>query len=51
MSYLRALPQDELGKGVGFLMPCHSTPGSVYLHRQGIAEGQVWALSCEPPLG
>ena len=52
LSYFRALPRDELGKGtVGFLMPCHSTPGYSYLHRQELVDGGMWALGCEPPLG
>lgn len=35
---------------IGFLMPCHSTPGQAYLHTD-LGEGKVWSLSCEPPLG
>lgn len=51
LSYFRALPRDELGKGfVGVLMPCHSTPGYSYLHRDKLADGGMWALGCEPPL-
>ncbi|KAI0061234.1 glycosyltransferase family 22 protein [Artomyces pyxidatus] len=45
MGYLRGLPNEEL-RSVGFLMPCHSTPGQAYLHRPL----DVWALGCEPPL-
>ncbi|KAF8643825.1 hypothetical protein AX16_008843 [Volvariella volvacea WC 439] len=53
MSYLRSLPSSEIppGRGnVGFLMPCHSTPGHAYLHRPELANGELWALGCEPPL-
>ncbi|KZV64343.1 glycosyltransferase family 22 protein [Peniophora sp. CONT] len=48
MAYLRTLPATEL-RSVGFLMPCHSTPGQSHLHRPTSLE--VWALGCEPPLG
>ncbi|KAJ3567955.1 hypothetical protein NP233_g6034 [Leucocoprinus birnbaumii] len=34
-------------QSVGFLMPCHSTPGQAYLHRP---TWEVWSLGCEPPL-
>ncbi|KIY43506.1 glycosyltransferase family 22 protein [Fistulina hepatica ATCC 64428] len=60
MSYLRrAISRNgsELGNRavndtVGFLMPCHSTPGYAYLHRDTLSEpGAMWALGCEPPLG
>jgi phosphatidylinositol glycan class B len=51
MSYIRGLPRDELHNGTfGFLMPCHSTPGHAYLHRKELAQGEMWALGCEPPL-
>lgn len=50
MSYIRNLPPNELEGGVGFLMPCHSTPGHAYLHRDGLARGRLWSLGCEPPL-
>ena len=51
LSYFRALPSNELGNStVGFLMPCHSTPGFAYLHRKELAHGGMWALGCEPPL-
>jgi phosphatidylinositol glycan class B len=51
LSYFRALPALELGNStVGFLMPCHSTPGFAYLHRKELANGGMWALGCEPPL-
>ncbi|KAI0040325.1 glycosyltransferase family 22 protein [Auriscalpium vulgare] len=45
LAYLRGLPAHEVWS-VGFLMPCHSTPGQAYLHRPI----EVWALGCEPPL-
>jgi len=53
LSYLRLLPINATTNGrqqsqsVGFLMPCHSTPGQAYLHRP---TWEVWALGCEPPL-
>jgi len=51
MSYIRSLPPEELqGGSIGFLMPCHSTPGHAYLHRPQLAHGGMWALGCEPPL-
>jgi len=51
MSYIRGFPKDELRNGtLGFLMPCHSTPGHAYLHRKELARGGMWALGCEPPL-
>ncbi|KAF7294762.1 Mannosyltransferase [Mycena indigotica] len=51
MAFLRGLPRQELATGgVGFLMPCHSTPGQAYLHRPELADGKLWALGCEPPL-
>ncbi|KAJ7775110.1 glycosyltransferase family 22 protein [Mycena metata] len=51
MAFIRGLPREELGNGgVGFLMPCHSTPGHAYLHRRELANGKLWALGCEPPL-
>lgn len=38
---------------VGFLMPCHSTPWKASMKWTGSAEREkdMWALSCEPPLG
>ncbi|SCU81939.1 LADA_0C01970g1_1 [Lachancea dasiensis] len=33
---------------VGFVMPCHSTPGQSFIHRSDIHD--IWAISCEPPL-
>ncbi|KAJ7219501.1 glycosyltransferase family 22 protein [Mycena pura] len=51
MAFIRSLPREELRDGgVGFLMPCHSTPGHAYLHRKELANGRMWALGCEPPL-
>jgi phosphatidylinositol glycan class B len=51
MSFIRSLPREELRDGgLGFLMPCHSTPGHAYLHRKELADGRMWALGCEPPL-
>ena len=51
LSYIRAIPKEELGNStVGYLMPCHSTPGHAYLHRKELAHGGMWALGCEPPL-
>ncbi|KAJ6597114.1 glycosyltransferase family 22 protein [Mycena vulgaris] len=51
MAFIRNLPREELQNGgVGFLMPCHSTPGHAYLHRKELAGGRMWALGCEPPL-
>ncbi|KAG7092731.1 hypothetical protein E1B28_009060 [Marasmius oreades] len=50
MTYVRSLPVEVTRSGVGFLMPCHSTPGHAYLHRPQLAQGELWALGCEPPL-
>jgi len=51
LSYIRAIPPSEMGDStVAFLMPCHSTPGFAYLHREKLAYGGSWALGCEPPL-
>lgn len=51
LSYIRSIPRAELENGaVGFLMPCHSTPGHAYLHREELTRGSMWALGCEPPL-
>jgi len=53
LSYLHILQVNATTNGrqqpqsVGFLMPCHSTPGQAYLHRP---TWEVWALGCEPPL-
>jgi len=51
MSFINTLPAEELQQGIGFLMPCHSTPGHAYLHREDLTRGAMWALGCEPPLG
>ncbi|KNZ79328.1 GPI mannosyltransferase 3 [Termitomyces sp. J132] len=50
LAYIRSLPTSELDGSIGFLMPCHSTPGHAYLHRKELAHGKMWALGCEPPL-
>ncbi|KAF4578916.1 glycosylphosphatidylinositol anchor biosynthesis [Pleurotus pulmonarius] len=50
MSYLRGLPAQDLSRSIGFLMPCHSTPGYAYLHRRELSAGKWWMLGCEPPL-
>ncbi|KAG6862090.1 hypothetical protein C0995_007220 [Termitomyces sp. Mi166 len=50
LAYIRSLPATQLNGGIGFLMPCHSTPGHAYLHRKELAHGKMWALGCEPPL-
>ncbi|KAJ6502310.1 glycosyltransferase family 22 protein [Mycena sanguinolenta] len=51
MAFIRSLPREELRDGgIGFLTPCHSTPGHAYLHRPELANGRLWALGCEPPL-
>jgi phosphatidylinositol glycan class B len=47
LRYLHALPSSDL-RSVGFLTPCHSTPGQSHLHRRDL---DFWALGCEPPLG
>ncbi|KAG2020047.1 GPI mannosyltransferase 3 [Coprinopsis cinerea AmutBmut pab1-1] len=59
LSYVRSLPlgdqksENPFTDTVGFLTPCHSTPGHAYIHREVLAEvpGRIWALGCEPPLG
>ncbi|KAJ7582998.1 glycosyltransferase family 22 protein [Mycena floridula] len=51
MSHIRNLPEKDLERSVGFLMPCHSTPGHAYLHREALSkQNQIWSLGCEPPL-
>ncbi|KAF5380866.1 hypothetical protein D9615_004140 [Tricholomella constricta] len=51
LSYVRSLPVNDLRNGgIGFLMPCHSTPGHAYIHRKDLASGKMWTLGCEPPL-
>jgi GPI mannosyltransferase 3 len=42
------LPQ---GQSVAVLMPCHSTPWQSHIHRRDLDGGQIWALTCEPPIG
>lgn len=50
MAHLRSLNESDL-RSVGFLMPCHSVPWHAYLHKPHLARnGNMWALSCEPPL-
>lgn len=50
--YLRSIPEEDLANGgVGFLMPCHSTPWMAYLHRPSLADSRAWSLGCEPPTG
>ncbi|KAL6929922.1 hypothetical protein ACO0SA_001327 [Hanseniaspora valbyensis] len=34
-------------RSVSLLMPCHSTPGTSYINK---FNGNIWQLSCEPPL-
>ncbi|KAJ8473574.1 hypothetical protein ONZ45_g16249 [Pleurotus djamor] len=50
MGYLRGLPSEELSQSIGLLMPCHSTPGHAYLHREELRDGKLWSIGCEPPL-
>ncbi|KAF9014040.1 glycosyltransferase family 22 protein [Cyathus striatus] len=51
MAFIRSIPREDLQKGgIGFLMPCHSTPGHAYLHRPELVGGRMWSLGCEPPL-
>lgn len=51
LSFLRTIPRTEFNSTtVGVLMPCHSTPGQAFLHREELANGRMWALGCEPPL-
>ena len=45
VKYLHNLDSIE---SLGFVMPCHSTPGQSYLHRNDISD--LWSISCEPPL-
>lgn len=54
LSHLHALPLNattidgrQQPQSIGFLMPCHSTPGQAYLHRP---TWEIWSLGCEPPL-
>ncbi|KAJ1916549.1 glycosylphosphatidylinositol anchor biosynthesis [Mycoemilia scoparia] len=46
MSYLNAEGLKGKVSGVGFLMPCHSTPFYSHFHH----DLPMWQLSCEPPL-
>lgn len=52
MGFIRNLPASELkyGSAVGFVMPCHSTPGHAYLHREELGHRNMWSIGCEPPL-
>ncbi|KAF6763982.1 glycosyltransferase family 22 protein [Ephemerocybe angulata] len=59
-SYIRSLPlpppsasaSEPFTDTIGFLMPCHSTPGQSHIHRPTLAAvpGRLWSLGCEPPL-
>ncbi|RKP23280.1 Alg9-like mannosyltransferase family-domain-containing protein [Syncephalis pseudoplumigaleata] len=44
MDWLRQQPADKLS-GIGYLMPCHSTPFWSRLHRRI----PMWFITCEPP--
>ncbi|CAG8555451.1 1966_t:CDS:2 [Paraglomus occultum] len=46
MSYLRKEAQNGRVSEIGFLMPCHSTPGYCNLH----VNVPIWFLTCEPPI-
>uniref|UniRef100_A0A8H7Y4E3 Mannosyltransferase n=1 Tax=Psilocybe cubensis TaxID=181762 RepID=A0A8H7Y4E3_PSICU len=51
MHYIRQLPRHDLNQTtIGFLVPCHSTPGQSHLHRRDLAGERMWQLGCEPPL-
>ncbi|TFK30098.1 hypothetical protein FA15DRAFT_197688 [Coprinopsis marcescibilis] len=54
LSYIRSLPLDGekiFTHTIGFLTPCHSTPGHAYIHREALSvPGRIWSLGCEPPL-
>ncbi|KAI9500144.1 Alg9-like mannosyltransferase family-domain-containing protein [Coemansia spiralis] len=45
LKHLRQGAQAGNVTGIGFLMPCHSTPFYSHLHR----DIPMWFLSCEPP--
>lgn len=45
MKYLHEIKDIE---SLGFIMPCHSTPGQSYFHRKDIPD--YWSITCEPPL-
>lgn len=47
VSHIRNNPSVQ---GVGFLMPCHSTPWQSHLHRPDL-DATSWFLTCEPPIG
>jgi phosphatidylinositol glycan class B len=62
MEDLRTVPQmsinldlsfeslGQLGRSLGVLMPCHSTPWMSHLHWDKEAEERSWFLECEPPV-
>lgn len=45
---IKFLHNEPSIKSLGFIMPCHSTPGQSLLHRDDIQD--LWSISCEPPL-
>ncbi|CAI4061648.1 putative glycosylphosphatidylinositol-alpha 1,2 mannosyltransferase SKDI_07G1180 [Saccharomyces kudriavzevii IFO 1802] len=45
MKFLHEEPEID---SLGFIMPCHSTPGQSYLHRSDISD--LWSVTCNPPL-
>ncbi|CAI4062746.1 hypothetical protein SUVZ_07G1090 [Saccharomyces uvarum] len=45
MKFLHEEPEID---SLGFIMPCHSTPGQSYLHRNDISD--LWSITCDPPL-
>ncbi|CAI4062079.1 hypothetical protein N7582_002041 [Saccharomyces uvarum] len=45
MKFLHEEPEID---SLGFMMPCHSTPGQSYLHRNDISD--LWSITCDPPL-
>ena len=45
MKFLHEEPEID---SLGFIMPCHSTPGQSYLHRNDISD--LWSVTCNPPL-
>ncbi|CAI4912584.1 AVN_HP_G0103890.mRNA.1.CDS.1 [Saccharomyces cerevisiae] len=45
MKFLHEEPEID---SLGFIMPCHSTPGQSYLHRSDIQD--LWSITCNPPL-
>ncbi|KAF8469068.1 Alg9-like mannosyltransferase family-domain-containing protein [Kalaharituber pfeilii] len=42
---------QENWRSVGFLMPCHSTPWMSSLQVRDTRGRDMWALTCEPPVG